>query len=111
LSKSKKLGTIDCAISFTKGRFRTKVVTEHLLRNMPLYNRCNHALVSLAEFLQNWENREPTRTQLLNEIKQDLHSVTRELKDNLVSLNREVQEQHIREESVSGENPLVSDTV
>jgi hypothetical protein len=97
LSGSKKLGTINCTISFTKGRFRTKVMTEPLLKSRPLSNGCNQALISLREFLQKWENSEPTRTMLLNETKQNLQGITRELGDNLNSLNKQVQEQNINE--------------
>ncbi len=96
MSKSKTLGTVNCTISFTKGRFRTKVVTERLVeKNTPLTNDVDTAYFSFNEILQKWENMKPTRTQMLNEAKGDLESITKELKDNLLKLNMEVRGQNL----------------
>jgi hypothetical protein len=95
LSNSKKLGSMSFKISFTKGRFNTKVVTEYLLKNKPLQNRLDDSLSIMKEFLKIWEDLEPKRTQLLNETKGDLEGISQELRDNLNILNRDATEQSI----------------
>ena len=82
-------------ISFTKGRFNTKVVTEYLLRDKSLQNRLDHSLSTMREFLKIWESLEPQKNQLLNETKGDLEGISQELRENLNSLNRDVTEQNI----------------
>jgi hypothetical protein len=95
MQKSPTLGKMNCAISFTKGRFRTRVVEESLVSNKPLHNNCEQTILNLREFLRTWEDRQPRRSDLLNEMKQDLQGISRELKDDLINLNKEVSEQNI----------------
>ena len=80
---------------YTKGHIRTKVVTETIIKNAPLSNQNGTAQYPLREFLQMWENLAPTKLLLLNEMKQDLENIKRELEHNLLTLNVEVTGQNL----------------
>jgi hypothetical protein len=95
ISKSERLGTVDCTISFTKGRFRTKVTTQHLLRNAPVQNNLRDAAANLRKFLEVWEKLEPRASELLNETKGELEGIMQELKDDLYVLSTAADEPNI----------------
>jgi hypothetical protein len=95
LATSEELGKISCTITFTKGRFRTKVTKTKLFRDITVANHYREAVSYLRGFLPEWETLSPTKAELLNEIKRDLDGMTRELNDNLIILGKQVNEQNI----------------
>jgi hypothetical protein len=93
LSKSNILGTISCTMRYTKGRFKTRVVTEPI-NNVQVDNKTDTGDF-MREFLQVWDNLQPTNTQLFNEMKADIENITRELNRAILELNVEVTVQNL----------------
>lgn len=91
LDESQEFGKVSCTLTLTKGRFRsTKVTNEKILEDIPIENRLDEAVSSLRGCLQRWEDLEPTKLELSNKVKRDLEGLARELKENLIILERKV---------------------
>ena len=95
LEKSQELGKVSCTIVLTKGRFRTKVKSETVFQDVPIEINYVKATSSLRDCLRRWENLKPTKAELLNDIERGLKELTKELLENLATLEAPVSEENI----------------
>ena len=95
LEKSQELGKVSCIVTWTKGRFRTKVVKEKLRENIIVANHYDRSVSSLRDCMRQWEDLRPTRAELLNKLKRDFEQIVTELKANLSVLGNQLNEYDI----------------
>jgi len=95
LEKSQEFGKVTCTIVLTKGRFRTKVKNETLFQDVPIEINYVEATSSLRDCLKRWENLDPTKAKLLDDLERSLKELTRELSEKLATLQDPVSEENI----------------
>jgi len=95
LDKSEELGKVSCAVTLTKGRFRTKVKTEKLLENVTVANRYDKTISALRNCLRRWENLATNKAQLSDKVRRDSEELIRELKNGFSICSKKVDEKSI----------------
>ncbi len=101
LKNAKVLGTISCDITYTKGRFSTKVVTRNLF-SAAVTSQPELASPFFGEILQKWEDINPNRNNLLNEIAYPLENLLKENGENIHILRDEITEQNLNMSNPNG---------
>ena len=88
MAKSPTLGIASCDVTYTKGRFKTKMRTKRLFVDEPVRSEASVAGPFFAEFLENWEDAFPTRQDLLCSITNPFERLMEELKCNIQILTQ-----------------------
>jgi hypothetical protein len=95
LKKSEVLGTLGCDLTYTKGRFRTRIRAKRLFAKKPIKSQPTLAAAFFGELLENWEEVEPTRNNLLHTMAYSIQSLLDELKDNIRILGTKITDQNV----------------
>jgi hypothetical protein len=93
LEKANSLGTVACQVTLTKGRFRTRVVQEHLFENVEVENRLETLVPALRKFVNKWDSLYYTDSQLTHDLRRGVGDVVRENQTNLPILKKLVTEE------------------
>lgn len=97
LAGFEELGEISGTASVTMGRLWTKVKDKRFFSKIKLKNDYDKTIDSLRKRLQNWDQLEPTRTQILNSLLRVPRNLRSELKANSEILGSEITEESIGE--------------
>lgn len=95
LDNSKELGKVSCTAILTKGRFKTKVKEEVILRDVEVVNGFNKTVSSLRDCLSRWEHLSKNKTELRSILVRDIGSLKRELEGNISLLKNALNERDI----------------
>jgi hypothetical protein len=93
--KSPSLGTLSCDITYTKGRFETKIRTKKLFDHELVCNETSEAGSFFADFLKNWEDDYPTRQDLMHSVAYPFERLMEELKTNIQVLGAQITDQNV----------------
>lgn len=98
LENSTEFGHFCCTITFTGGRFRTKVKEEFLFKDVKVPISFERP-VFLSNCISRWEILEPVKEQLITELTRDLKEIIKDLKEGLDVIKRPIDEQHLSQAS------------
>lgn len=96
LSENEELGEVSCTVSLTIGRLWPKVKDKRFFQKIKVINEYDETIAILRKRLQNWDQLDPTRAQLISSFLDVPRNLMSELKTNLQVLENAVDEKTLR---------------
>lgn len=92
LENNQTIGSISCTLTFTKGRFKTKIMKKELISNTPVFNQCKESLLFFRQCLLKWDELAPTYTELENEVLTGIVCLLTEMDSNISNLSISIED-------------------
>ena len=104
LAENEEIGEVSCNVSLTVGRVWPKVKDIRVFRKIKVKNEYKKTINLLKKKLQNWDQLEPTRTELVNSFMRGIRNLISELKANLKTVHNMVSEENISQSKLRIQN-------
>ena len=104
LAENREIGEVSCTVSLTAGRVWPKVEDRRVFQKIKVKNEYEKTISLLRKRLQNWDQLEPTRTELVNSFMRGIKDLISELRANLETLGTHVTEGNIAQSKLKIQN-------
>jgi hypothetical protein len=101
LNENRELGTVNCFVTFTKGRFNPKLRDQKIHKNFVIKNECKESLTQLRNCLLKWDELSATRAEMEQKLLQDTKELTKEIQNILYNASNVIDEHQVAQNGLS----------